>query len=121
MCAPTPTCSIPTANSMPVTFVWHAKAAEYLEDGHRYILALRSPKLRAACFLPWYLGIKTLRLMRKRSPLGSKEKMKVSRTTVRFALALAGPVAFSDRALAWVKAPPADPLPQVDESAPETQ
>ena len=96
---------------------WHGKAAEYLEDGHRYILALRSPRLRAACFLPWYLGIKTLRLMRKRSPLGIKEKLKVPRSTVRFALALAGPVAFSDRALGWVQAPPPERPAPSDENA----
>jgi farnesyl-diphosphate farnesyltransferase len=98
---------------------WHAKAADYLVDGHRYILALRSPKLRAACFLPWYLGIKTLRLMRKRSPLGAEQKVKVSRSTVRFALALSGAVAFSDRALAWVEPPPPD-LPEGPESADES-
>jgi farnesyl-diphosphate farnesyltransferase len=114
--SPTPVAHDPT-KAQAVFDHWHEKAAEYLQDGHRYILALRSPKLRAACFLPWYLGIKTLRLMRKRSPLGSKEKVKVSRTTVRFALALAGPVAFSDRALAWVQRPPPDLAPPPSEDA----
>lgn len=112
--SPSPVAHDPT-KAQAVFDRWHAKAEELLEDGHRYILALRSPKLRAACFLPWYLGIKTLRLMRKRSPLGLKEKLKVPRSTVRFALALTGPVAFSDRALAWVKAPPADRLARPDQ------
>jgi farnesyl-diphosphate farnesyltransferase len=113
--SPTPVAHDPT-KAQVVFDRWHARAAELLEDGHRYILALRSPKLRAACFLPWYLGIKTLRLMRKRSPLGIKEKLKVPRSTVRFALVLAGPVAFSDRALSWVKAPPPDRSAQTDQS-----
>jgi farnesyl-diphosphate farnesyltransferase len=113
--SPSPIAHEPS-KAQPVFDRWHAKAAEYLEDGRRYILALRSPKLRAACFLPWYLGIKTLRLMRKRSPLGADEKIKVSRSTVRFALALAGAVAFSDRALAWVRPPPPDVSTPPDES-----
>ena len=87
------------AKAQPVFDLWHARAAAYLEDGFRYIAALRSPRLRAGCFLPWYLGVRTLALMAKTSPLASAGKIKVPRSTVRRALALAAPVAFSDAAL----------------------
>ena len=87
------------AKAQPVFDLWHARAAAYLDDGFRYIAALRSPRLRAGCFLPWYLGVRTLDLMAKTSPLASAGKIKVPRSTVRRALALAAPVAFSDAAL----------------------
>jgi farnesyl-diphosphate farnesyltransferase len=85
--------------AQPVFDRWLKQAAAYLDDGFRYISALRSPRLRAGCFLPWYLGMKTLELMEKNPPLASGEKIKVPRSTVRKALALAAPVAFSDSAL----------------------
>ena len=87
------------AKAQPVFDHWHRQAADYLDDGFRYITALRSPRLRAGCFLPWYLGMKTLGLMAKNPPLASAEKIKVPRSTVRRALALAAPVAFSNSAL----------------------
>ena len=87
------------AKAQPVFDLWRARAAAYLDDGFRYIAALRSPRLRAGCFLPWYLGVRTLDLMAKTSPLASAGKIKVPRSTVRRALALAAPVAFSDAAL----------------------
>jgi farnesyl-diphosphate farnesyltransferase len=87
------------AKAQPVFDRWHARAAEYLEDGYQYITALRSPRLRAGCFLPWYLGVQTLDLMVKNPPLTSEGKVKVPRSTVRRALALAGAVAFSDSAI----------------------
>ncbi len=85
--------------AQPVFDHWRRQAATYLDDGFRYIAALRSPRLRAGCFLPWYLGIKTLDLMDRNPPLAMAEKIKVPRTTVRRALALATPVAFSNSAL----------------------
>ncbi len=85
--------------AQPVFDLWRKRAAEYLDDGFRYIEALRSPRLRAGCFLPWYLGVQTLALMEKTPPLASADKIKVPRATVRKALALAAPVAFSDAAL----------------------
>ena len=88
-----------TAKAQPVFDTWRTRAAEYLDDGFRYIEALRSPRLRAGCFLPWYLGVQTLALMEKTPPLASAEKIKVPRATVRRALALAVPVAFSNSAL----------------------
>src|SRR5207249_3011781 len=53
------------AKAQPVFDLWRKRAAAYLGDGYRYIEALRSPRLRAGCFLPWYLGMKTLALMEK--------------------------------------------------------
>ena len=85
--------------AQPVFDHWRAQAAAYLDDGYRYITALRSARLRAACFLPWYLGVQTLGLMEQHPPLASADKIKVPRATVRRALALAAPVAFSNSAL----------------------
>lgn len=96
--SPAPLSHDPT-KAQPVFDRWHAQAAAYLDDGFRYITALRSPRLRAGCFLPWYLGVKTLALMARNPPLSSDGKIKVPRSTVRSALALAAPVAFSDAAL----------------------
>ena len=79
---------------------WHRRATEHLEDGRRYIAALRPARLRIGCFLPWYLGIETLRLLRARPPLDTEEKIKVPRSTVRAALFRAPFVAFSNRPLA---------------------
>ncbi len=79
---------------------WHREASAHLEDGRGYIAALRPARLRVGCFLPWYLGVETLRLLHERSPLDSEEKIKVPRSTVRAALLRAPFVAFSNRALA---------------------
>jgi farnesyl-diphosphate farnesyltransferase len=95
------------ALAQPVFDHWHARAAAYLDDGFEYITALRSPRLRAGCFLPWYLGMKTLHLMKEHPPLSTPEKIKVPRSTVRKALALAVPVAFSDGALLRLHRPDA--------------
>lgn len=83
----------------PVVDRWLGQAVAHLADGHRYIASLRSARLRAGCFLPWYLGLKTVHLMRERPPLEAAQKIKVPRSTVRSALALAVPVALSNRAL----------------------
>ncbi|MDB6154930.1 MAG: Squalene/phytoene synthase [Chthoniobacteraceae bacterium] len=83
----------------PVIERWLIQAGDYLQDGHRYIASLNSGRLRAACFLPWYLGLKTLRLMREQPPLETGRKVKVPRSTVRKGLLLALPIAFSNRPL----------------------
>jgi farnesyl-diphosphate farnesyltransferase len=90
------------AKAQPVFDRWRERAALQLEQGHEYIAALRSVRLRAACFLPWYLGLRTLRLLGEPGALERTEKIKVSRTTVRFAFILAVSSGFSERALAWV-------------------
>ena len=78
---------------------WHARAAAHLADGRRYLAALRPARLRIGCFLPWYLGVETLRLLEKNPPLASEEKIKVPRATVRAALLRAAFAAFSNRAM----------------------
>jgi farnesyl-diphosphate farnesyltransferase len=65
---------------------WVSQAGAWLDDGRKYIRALRPARIRAGCFIPWYLGIKTLQLLRKQPPLESGKRLKVSRGTVRFAL-----------------------------------
>jgi hypothetical protein len=51
--------------------------------------------------LPWFIGQRTLRLLAKPGALQRPEKVKVSRTTVRFAMVYALASAFSEDALAW--------------------
>ena len=91
--------STPAKPAREVFDRWQRRAAEHLEDGRRYITALRPARLRIGCFLPWYLGVETLRLLREHPPLESQEKIKVPRATVRAALLRAPLVAFSNRAL----------------------
>ncbi len=79
-----------------VFYHWHARATELLDDGRQYITALRPARLRVGCFLPWILGIKTLELLQKTSPLESPARLKVSRSIVRQALLLAPLVAVSN-------------------------
>lgn len=78
---------------------WLDIAATRLDDGRRYIEALKHRRVRVGCFLPWYLGIRTIALMRRTPPLETSAKVKVPRSTVRRALAWALPVAFSNSAL----------------------
>jgi farnesyl-diphosphate farnesyltransferase len=102
--------STPEKPSREVFHRWLDRAAEHLEDGRCYIAALRPARLRAGCFLPWYLGVETLRLLGERPPMDSEEKIKVPRATVRAALLRAPLAAFSNRALsrraAYIPAPP---------------
>lgn len=88
----------------PVVQRWLAQAAAQLDNGERYIAALRPARLRVGCFLPWYLGRKTLALLREHSPLEVAAKLKVPRSTVRTALALAPAVALSNWPLRWLGA-----------------
>ena len=79
---------------------WHARAATLLDSGRRYIAAIRPARVRAGCFLPWYLGVKTLDLLAAKSPLETDTRLKVPRSAVRKALLLAPFAAFSNRLLA---------------------
>jgi farnesyl-diphosphate farnesyltransferase len=98
--SPTPLLDAP-AKAQPVYDHWRERAAAQLEAGYDYIDSLRSARLRAACFLPWYLGLRTLRLLGRPGTLERTDKVKVSRTTVRFACTYALASAFSEGALAW--------------------
>ncbi|MEO8353699.1 MAG: phytoene/squalene synthase family protein [Chthoniobacteraceae bacterium] len=92
--------------AQPVFDHWRERAGELLEAGRRYIRAIRPARVRAGCFLPWYLGVKTLDLLRERSPLLADEKIKVSRATVRAGLFRAALAAFSDGPLEGPKPAP---------------
>jgi farnesyl-diphosphate farnesyltransferase len=98
--SPTPLMDAPS-KAQPVYDRWRERAVEQLEAGYEYIATLRSARLRAACFLPWYLGLRTLRLLGKPGTLERTDKVKVSRLTVRFGFVYAFGSAFSERALAW--------------------
>ncbi|HEX8312276.1 MAG TPA: squalene/phytoene synthase family protein [Chthoniobacteraceae bacterium] len=87
----------------PVFNRWHARAQALLDDGRSYIEALQPARLRIGCFLPWYLGVKTLALLVEKPPLETPERVKVPRSTVRAALAFAPLIAVTNRALGWVK------------------
>jgi farnesyl-diphosphate farnesyltransferase len=87
--------------AQPVYDRWLERATGQLDAGYEYISTLRSARLRMACFLPWYIGQRTLRMLAKPGTLERSDKVKVSRTTVRFAFIYALASAFSPRALAW--------------------
>jgi farnesyl-diphosphate farnesyltransferase len=98
--SPTPLFDSPE-KAQPVFDHWRERAGVQLDAGYEYITTLRSKRLRAACFLPWFIGQRTLRLLAKPGALQRPEKVKVSRTTVRFAMVYALASAFSEDALAW--------------------
>ena len=98
--SPTPLVDAPQ-KAQAVYDRWRERAIAQLDAGYEYIETLRSARLRAACFLPWYLGMRTLRLLGKPGALERTEKIKVSRMTVRFSFVYAFASAFSERALAW--------------------
>jgi farnesyl-diphosphate farnesyltransferase len=87
------------ALAQPVLVRWLDRATRCLDDGLLYLRALRPPRLRAGVFLPWHLGRATLDLLRAQNPLTAVQRLKVPRSTVRAALLLACPVAFTNRAL----------------------
>jgi farnesyl-diphosphate farnesyltransferase len=91
--------AIEPAAARPVFERWSAQARAHLDDGFRYLEALRPARLRLGCFLPWYLGRETLRLIHERPPLEHAARIKVPRSTVYRALLLGVPVAFSNAAL----------------------
>jgi len=70
------------AAAQPVFDAWTAKARGYLDAGRDYIRAIRPWRIRIACYIPWRLAGKTIDLMAVTPPLGSEEKVKVSRAMV---------------------------------------
>jgi len=91
--------STPTAPACDVFQKWHRRASELLDEGQRYIATLRPARLRIACFLPWYLGVATLRRLQEHSPLETEERIKVPRSTVRGAFVRAALIALSNAPL----------------------
>lgn len=83
----------------PVFDLWTLRAHELLDQGRLYIMALRSRRTRMACYLPWRLGVDTLKLFTKQPPLMTDQKVKVSRAAVRKALLQSVHVAFSNKLL----------------------
>ena len=69
-------------SAQPVFDAWMEKARGFLDEGREYIRSIRPWRVRFACYVPWRLAKKTLNLMATRPPLGSAEKVKVSRTMV---------------------------------------
>lgn len=79
---------------------WVRRAADLLEAGRQYVKSLRPARLRLGCYLPWELGRQTLSLLATRMPLETKERIKVPRSAVRWALLRGIAASFSDRPLA---------------------
>ena len=74
----------------PVCDRWMARARAHLDDGLRYLQAVRPWRLRLACFLPWALGVRTLALLEIHRPLETAHRVKVARGEVRRLLFLGG-------------------------------
>lgn len=83
----------------PVYFRWVTRAQEYLEQARLYIAALRTRRVRLACYIPWRLAGQTLELIKRNNPLLTGEKVKVSRRQVRAALWSGLWVAFGNKHL----------------------
>ena len=64
-------------------------ALEHLDAGWRYVRALKPNKLRYACSLPILIGLETLALLARQSPLETEERVKMSRTRLRGLMASA--------------------------------
>ena len=60
---------------------WRGETIARLDDGWKYVQAIREWKMRYACALPILIGLDTLALLAKESPLESKDKQKVNRST----------------------------------------
>jgi farnesyl-diphosphate farnesyltransferase len=61
----------------------------HLDAGWRYVRALKPGKLRYACSLPILIGLETLALLARQSPLETEERMKMSRGRLRGLMASA--------------------------------
>jgi len=68
--------------AQPVFDRWLEKARGYLDEGRKYIRAIRPARVRIACYLPWSIAGQTLDLMAMNSPLRASEKVKVPRSAV---------------------------------------
>lgn len=79
---------------------WRARATDHFAEAQRYIAATRSWRLRFATLLPWAIGVRTLQLLRARSPLGTNERVKVSHREIRVLMWRALFAAFSNASLA---------------------
>jgi farnesyl-diphosphate farnesyltransferase len=71
---------------------WRQRASGYLEQAWRYIMSVRPWRVRFACALPVFIGVRTLGLLGD-AP-GNRSGLKVSRSEVRRLMAWAAGVAF---------------------------
>jgi len=62
---------------------WLQRAHEEMDAGRRYIEAIRPWRVRLACFLPWAIGVRTLRLLEKNPPFETGQRVKIPRSEVR--------------------------------------
>lgn len=83
----------------PVFSHWLEIAAGYLEDAFQYIESLSNKRVRIACILPWFIGMRTLILLKQNYPLTTKIRIKVTRSEVRKLMLLAPLAAFSNTVL----------------------
>jgi farnesyl-diphosphate farnesyltransferase len=72
----------------PVYSHWLGTAEQYLDSGYHYIRSIKPFLLRIACFLPWAIGIETLKLLECHHSFEITQKIKVSRRKVRLLLFL---------------------------------
>ena len=72
--------------AQPVADHWLARARVLLEQARFYVGAVRTRRVKLACYLPWRLACQTLDLLESQSPLATKAKLKVPRSAVRAAL-----------------------------------
>ncbi len=85
--------------AQPVYDAWLAHARAHLEQGRLYIAALRTRRVRIACYLPWRLAAQTLDAIEAHNPLETGEKIKVPRSAVRSAIWRSLRVAFTNKPL----------------------
>jgi farnesyl-diphosphate farnesyltransferase len=83
---------------------WQLAVERHFDDAFRYIEALRPVRLRFACILPWWLGLRTLALLRSHPPLRTTRRVKVPREEVRRMLLVAWLPALSNSFLRRVRA-----------------
>jgi len=83
----------------PVFSHWLQIAAGFMEEAFQYIECLSNKRVRIACILPWFIGMRTLVLLKQSFPLTTKNRIKVTRAEVRKMLLLAPLAAFSNAVL----------------------
>jgi farnesyl-diphosphate farnesyltransferase len=71
---------------------WRERASGYLEEAWRYVMSVRPWRVRFACALPVFIGVRTLGLLAD-AP-GNRSGLKISRREVRRLIAWAAGVAF---------------------------
>ena len=77
------------ARARPLLESLRQTALEHLDAGWRYVRALKPGKLRYACSLPILIGLETLALLARQSPLETEDRIKMSRTSLRGLMASA--------------------------------